>query len=275
MSENMPPPPPGGTPPPPPPPPPGGYGGPPGGYGGQPGGYGGPPAPQGWSVGDAVNYGWLKFQANAVQILIAGAIVFVGIVIFEIIGLVIRGAITSDPKCTFTNNGNFSCTDGSGFFVGLFATMIMTFLFYVVYQVIGAGIIRGALNITEGRAFVAADVFKFDKVGPIIITALLVSAAIAIGTLLCFLPGIAAAFFLAYAMYFVIDKDLPPVEALTASFNLVKDNLGEVIVWFLVSLVITFVGALLLGVGLIVAIPVVLIGNAFVYKKLTGQPVAA
>ncbi len=274
MSENLPPPPPGGTPPPPPPPPP------PGGYGGQPpeGGYGyGAPQPgptSGWSVGNAVNYGWAKFMANAAQIVIAGVIVLVGIVLFEVIGFAIRNALVTDASCQFDDQGTFSCTGGSGFVVGLIGTMIVTFLFYVVYQVIGAGIIRGALAITEGRPFLVAEVFRLERIGPILITAVLVSAAIAVGTLLCFLPGIIAAFFLAFSMYFVIDKEMEPIAAMTASVTFVKDHLGDVLVWFLVTLLITFVGAVLCGVGLIIAIPVVLIGNAYTYKMLTGQPVA-
>ncbi len=226
-------------------------------------------------MGDAVAYGWKKFQANAGQIILAGLVVLVAIVILSTIGGVIRNLIVSDPECTLTNGRGLRCTNGSGFIVGQIANMFVTFFFYVAYQVVGAGIIRGALGITEGRPFVVGEIFQLERVRQIVITALIVSAAIAIGTVLCFLPGIAAAFFLSFAIYFVIDKEMEPVAAVTASFNLVKDNLGEVFVWWLVTLGLTILGAILCGVGLIVAIPVVLIGNAFVYKKLTHQQVAA
>ena len=65
------------------------------------------------------------------------------------------------------------------------------------------------------------------------------------------------------------------IDAIKASFEFTKANAGNVILWFLLSLVAWFVGALLCGVGLIVAIPVVLIGTAYTYKTLNNEPVAA
>ncbi|WP_148611341.1 hypothetical protein [Nocardioides rubriscoriae] len=260
--------------PPPPPPPPGGYGShppPPGGYG-----YGGQPAgtPQ-YNVGNAVSYGWAKFQANAGQIIIAGLIAFVGIALFQVISLVIRGILVQGPECTTTSNFEVTCTDGTGFFVSIFASAIGSFLFFFVYQVIGAGIIRGSLAITEGRPFEYTELFKTDKIGPVIITSLITGAIVFIGTLLCFLPGIIASFLLSYSLYFVIDKDLSPVDAIKASVDLVTKNLGTALVWAIVAFAITLVGAILCGVGLIVAIPVSIIGTAYTYKLLTGQQVAA
>jgi uncharacterized membrane protein len=263
------------TPPPPPPPPADGAGAPPPPPPG--GGYGAPPTgPSGdWSVGNAVNYGWNKFQANVSQIIIAGVVLFVGIVLFEIIGIVIRNILVNPGECHFNDNGNLVCSEGTGFIVSMLASAIMSLLFFVVYQVIGAGIIRGALGITEGKPFVVSEVFKTDKIGPVIITSLISSAIIFVGFILCFLPGIIAAFFLQYSLFFLLDKDLAPMDAIKASFNFVKDNLGNVIIWFIVSYLITIAGAILCGVGLIVAIPVSLIGTAYTYKKLTAQPVAA
>ncbi len=258
---------------PPPPPPPGGYGSPPpppGGYG-----YGGPPAGSApYSVGNAVSYGWAKFQANAGQIVIAGLIVFVAIAVFQVISFIIRAIIVQEPECT-GRGFEYTCTDGSGFLVSIFASAISSFLFFFIYQVIGAGIIRGSLGITEGRPFQFDELFKTDKIGPVVITSLISGAIVFVGTLLCFLPGIVASFLLSYALYFVIDKDMAPVDALKASVDLVVKNLGTALVWAIVSFVIIAIGAILCGVGLIVAIPISIIGTAYTYKMLTGQQVAA
>ncbi|MDO9458271.1 hypothetical protein [Nocardioides sp.] len=256
---------------PPPPPPPGGYGSPPP---PPPGGYGGQPGTPPYSVGNAVSYGWAKFQANAGQIIIAGLIALVAIVVFQVIAVVIRGIIVTGPECTGTGF-DIECTDGSGFFVSVFASAISSFLFFVVYQIIGAGIIRGALGITEGRPFEFNELFKTDKLGPVVITSLISGAIVFVGTLLCFLPGIIASFMLSFALYFVIDKDMSPIEAITASFNLVKDNVGTALLWAIVAFAVTLVGFIACGVGAIVSIPVAFIGTAYTYKLLTGQQVAA
>src|SRR5580765_6664830 len=142
----------GGTPPPPPPPPPaGGYGG----YGEAGAAYGGTPPPpppagpgsSGWSLGDALSWGWAKFQANVAQFIIAAVILFVVVVIAEGIGFVIRLALVHPGKCSYSASGDFSCTSGSGFIVSLLASAVMGFLFFVGAQIIGAMIIRGALDV--------------------------------------------------------------------------------------------------------------------------------
>lgn len=260
----------------PPPPPPGGYGTPPpppggGAYGGQPSG-----SPS-YNVGDAVTYGWNKFQANLGQIIIAGVIAFVGIIVFQVISnVVIRGILVQQPECTGDLVTGIRCTEGSGFFVSvLLMSAISGFLYFLVQQVITAGIIRGTLAITQGRPFEYTELFKFDKIGPVVVTSLISAVIVAIGFILCILPGIIASFMLSYALYFVLDKDMSPMEAITASFNLVKDNVGTALVWAIVAFVITVVGALLCGIGLIVALPVAIIGTTYTYKLLTGQQVAA
>lgn len=279
--------------PPAPPPPPGGgggYGAPPpagppgGGYGG---GYGGPPAGGGfggggiqpYSAGDAFSYGWSKFQANMGQMILAALAIFAGaLVIFGIYFVLVFTVFASDGLDCVDRDINGFCTEydagGLGFFGSLLLTALFTGVFFVFAQVVGAGLIREALGVTEGRPFTTAGVFKFQNIGPVMVTALLVGAGILVGTILCYIPGLIFGFFSSYSLYFLIDKGLAPVDAIKASFNFVNKNLGSTIIWYLISLVIFFVGNLACGVGLLVAIPVVLVGTAYTYKKLNGAPVA-
>ena len=101
-----------------------------------------------------------------------------------------------------------------------------------------------------------------------------VAAATFVGTILCYLPGLVVGFFTSYSLYFVMDKGLAPIEAIKASVNLVKDNLGTTIVWYIVGGLVAGAGAIACGVGLLVTIPIFLLGTAYTYKHLTGQPVA-
>lgn len=275
--------------PPAPPPPPGG-----GGYGAPPpagppgGGYGGPPAGGGfggggiqpYSAGDAFSYGWNKFQANMGQMILASLAIFVGaIVIFGIYFILVLSVFASDGLECESRDVNGFCTDyssgGLGFFGSLLLTAIFVGVFFVFAQVVGAGLIREALGVTEGRPFSTSGVFKFQNIGPVLITSLLIGAGILVGTILCYIPGLIFGFFSSYSLYFLIDKGLAPVDAIKASFSFVNKNLGSTIIWYLLSLVIILVGELACGVGVLVAIPVVLVGTAFTYKKLNGEPVAA
>jgi uncharacterized membrane protein len=294
MSGNQPPPPPFGNEPPPQPPgggygapppqpPGGGYGGPPpgGGYGGPPpgGGYGGPPVgDQPYDVGTAVSWSWAKFQQNAGQMILAALAIFVGALVILGIGMfLIFGVLAASTDCGYDSFGNYTCdsSDGLGTF-GSLALMALFFgLFFIYAQVVGAGLVRASLGVTEGRPFKTSEVFQFKNLGPVIVLALIIGLGIMVGYVLCVIPAIIWAFVTQYALYFLIDRNLSPVDSIKASIDLVKNNLGPTILWYLVSAVIILIGELLCGVGLLVAIPMVLVGTAYTYKKLNGQAVAA
>jgi uncharacterized membrane protein len=251
--------------PPPPPSPAGSTAGEPGyGYGyGQPAYAGGGAAygQQPPGLGDALTYGWEKFRANVGPILTAVVVYVVGsVVVFGLLYATIFAAA----------RGGDAGLAGA-LFVGAIMVVAITLLAFLVQ----AGLIRGALAITRGERPTTAHFFTTDKLAPVVGASLLVALATGIGSLLCYIPGIVVAYLTQYTLYFLIDKDMAPMDAIKASFNFVKDNLGNVIIWFIVSYLITIAGAILCGVGLIVAIPVSLIGTAYTYKKLTAQPVAA
>lgn len=258
------------TPPPPPPPPPsGGYGAPP------PGAYGAPPqGGSGWDLGAALSYGWNKFQANVGQIIVAALALLVAMAVLGGIGFGILAAMTSDYECRFEDDGDYVCDGGTSFILGLVLYGLITALIMIAAQVIGAGLIRASLDITEGKPFLTSTVFRFDKIGSVIVTSLIIAAATFVGMILCYLPGLIIAFLTSYSLYFVMDKGLAPVDAIKASVNLVKDNIGTTLIWYIVGGLVAGAGAIACGVGLLVTIPIFLIGTAFTYKHLTGQPVA-
>jgi uncharacterized membrane protein len=109
----------------------------------------------------------------------------------------------------------------------------------------------------------------------VIITSLLIGAMTFVGLLLCILPGFAVLFFTSFALYFVIDRGEDAVTALKSSFTMVKNNFGVLLLFFLASLAAAIVGACACGVGLLVAIPVVVLAQAYTYRTLNGDPVTA
>ena len=136
-------------------------------------------------------------------------------------------------------------------------------------------VIRATLMIVRGEPLDASKVMSTDRLGSFIVGAIIVAVLTFVGFILCILPGIAVGIFALFWGYFLVDKDLSPIEAITASFNLVKDNFGPVIVFWLLTILITIAGAIVCGVGLIVAIPVVVIATGYMYMRLQNQPVVA
>jgi uncharacterized membrane protein len=267
-------------------PPPGGYGLPPGGgYGPPPGGYGPPPGggygpPQGGQpgygygppsvgVGDAFNYGWLKFQQNVGPIVLAALAYFAAFIVIAVLwNVLFVSALAFGTDETGTPNG-------AGFAGLLVSGALMALAASLLAFLVQAGITRGALAITYGRRLEIATMFRVDGLGQVILASILIAIASAIGFLLCYVPGLIVAFFTQFTVHFIIDKRLSAVDAIKASFGFVNRNLGTIVVFYLASLVAYFVGTLLCGVGLLVAVPVVIIAQAFLYRRLQGEPVAA
>jgi uncharacterized membrane protein len=91
---------------------------------------------------------------------------------------------------------------------------------------------------------------------------------------LCYLPGLVVALFTMFTTFVLIDKNLAPIDAIKASIDIVKANFVQVLLVWLLFGVITTVGSLLCGIGLIVAVPVATLFLVYAYRKLSGGQVA-
>src|ERR1700712_3876469 len=161
MSEGTPPPPPpenpygagaGSTPPPPPGPPPQG-----------PGGYGSaappppPPGPLGsgdsYSPTDSFSYGWAKFKAKPADLLVPVLVVLAVLIVLEVIvQVLLRATLLGTHDCTKTILGTSVQTQcGPGFFVSLLGSAIGGLVISFIAQVLGAGLIKNALNLVDGK----------------------------------------------------------------------------------------------------------------------------
>ncbi|MEO5651397.1 MAG: hypothetical protein ABIN79_09515 [Marmoricola sp.] len=288
MSEGTPPPPPpenpyggtGQTPPPPPPPPPGqppAY--PPA---GQPGGYGAPP-PSGVPLGgsgaynapDAISYGWKKFKANPTP-MVLGALILLGVVIA--VSLVASGIASalfvSDPSAVMDpETGRITVSGGGGFFAGILVNMVVSLFVGLLGQILVAALIKGALDTVDGKAVSLGGMFEGWDKGAVLVAALIVAVATAIGTLLCYLPGLVVGFLTSYTMFFVVDKKMAPVEAIKASVSFVTGNLGATLLYYVLGALVVIAGAIACGVGLLVALPVAIIGAAYTFRMLHNEQV--
>jgi uncharacterized membrane protein len=234
------------------------------------------PGAGGYSVGNAFSYGWNKFTQNLGQILLAILVLVAVLIAIQLVGFFVGRAIACEPEVTFTADGSIKTDDCGGIFtVQNLVSWLFSLIGWIVSMIIGAGIVRGALDITEGRELEPATLLKPNKLGEVIIASLLIGILTFVGFIACVIPGFLVMFFTSYTLYFLMDRpEMGAIDAIRASFEFTKNNAGNVILWFLISLAAWFVGALLCGIGLIVAVPVVLIGTAYTYKTLTGEPVA-
>lgn len=270
------PPPPGQYPPPPagqyPPPPGGQYPPPPAGQYPPPGG-GYPAAVQPSPVGEAMSYGWGKFTTNG-GVFVAAALIWVVVaaVAVSLVGLVFGGlAGVTDP------DGDGSGLAGVGF---SFGWIVVNAVFWLAAYLVQAAFVRVSLHLTYGRPARLGDFFSFERSGPVVLTALLLAGVNLVVSLVSWFPLVGwllpavVNFLLLFTLWFVIDKDLSPVDALRSSVQLVTANLGTTILFYLLGFLILAAGAALCGVGLLIALPVVLVATSYLYRRLLGEPIA-
>lgn len=92
-----------------------------------------------------------------------------------------------------------------------------------------------------------------------------------IGFILLIIPGIYLALRYQYTITLIIDKDLGIGEAMKRSSELTKGIKLPLLGFALACLGVIILGAICLGVGVFVAMPVVWLANIFVYKNLPAN----
>lgn len=288
-----PPPPPGpppGQPPAAPPPPPGGYGAPPPPQAPPPGGYGAPPPPpppQGYTpyqgapvagqggnidIGRAFSWAIAKFQQYLVPILVLGAFVFA----VRLVQALVSGAIINAVSPEDCGTGAFSdvCVSRS-FWQALVGGIVVAVIFGILDFLVRIGITRAALKTTVGKTPEVSDIATGENLGPYIITAIVTGLAIIVGLVLCIIPGLIAAFLLAFAPLLALDKGMGVGEAIKKSVEMTTQNVVPCILLAIINAVAAFLSGILFGIFAIVVVPLALLITAHVYRQILAEPIAA
>ncbi|QKT06441.1 hypothetical protein HUN08_03975 [Gordonia sp. X0973] len=251
-------------------PPPPGAPGAPGGFQPQPGAY--PPGPAGpaapaFSVGEGFSWAFNKFGKNAGPLILAT-------LVFGLISAVVSGifqfiAGAMGNTTTVSTDDSFAFT--SSYTVGSWIVLIIGYIVsLIVGGYIAASYWNGILKIANGEKVTFGSFFQPRNVGAVIIGSILVGIITGIGLALCVLPGLIAAIFLYFTSVAIVDHNLSGPDGLVASFNTVKANFGPALLTWLLAVITAVVGALLCGVGLLVAVPVAALLVAYAWRRLTG-----
>lgn len=128
---------------------------------------------------------------------------------------------------------------------------------------------RSALKVHDGLPAdlahapdLLADYFAF------LLTSILYALIVAVGLVLLIVPGVIWALKFGFGGFLVVDKKLDPIEALRQSSRLTQGVKWQLLGFALVMFGVNLVGALALGVGLLVTIPTTLIAAAYVLRRL-------
>lgn len=220
-----------------------------------------PTSPGKFSAGEALSFGWNAFKANPVPWL-------VWFIVVTAVGFVAH--LPSTIGYVMAGDGDeFTLTTGSTILI-----VVGVLLFAIVAAVAGTAFMGAALRAASGEKFTVGSFFSITRLVAYVLVSVLVGIITGIGQLLI-IGGLIAVYLLQFSHYALLDDNsVGPVEALRLGFGVVKANFLASLLLIIAVGAINFVGALLLGVGLLVTAPVTLIALAYAYRTAVGRATA-
>jgi uncharacterized membrane protein len=171
--------------------------------------------------------------------------------------------------------GPFFSDDDFGFGTWVFGFGLFSIVSWVVQSLMHAGIVRGASEIAQARKPQIGTMFSTDQLGNVLLAGVILGVLTGIGLVLLVIPGLIVIFYTQFTMFFVVQRGLGAVDAIKASASLVSQNVGTLVGFFFAALLVYVIGLVLCGIGLLVAIPVIILAQTYTYFRLQGEPVAA
>jgi uncharacterized membrane protein len=200
-----------------------------------------------FSMGEAIKFGWENFKDNIiffiVLLLVAGLIPALPL----IIGVFVMGAIPA---------------------VGFILFLAGLLLIFVVHM----GIIKVSLKFCDNTKAKLDDLLSsFDLLTKFIAGSILFSLIVSVGYVLFIIPGIYLTLRYFLFSYFIVDKQMGPIEALKASSEATEGTKLNLFLFFLLLSVISAVGSIIPIVGPFVTTPIIFLALAHVYRELIGS----
>ena len=201
-----------------------------------------------FTIGDAVTYSWNACWRNFAPICRVALVVFAGNVLAYIVA---AASQTSVLGTAFT----------------LLALLLDVALVF--------GLVRASLDVVEGRTPTIADAFRPDGYGPYLVASVLFLVGTNLGLILI-VPGIIFAIVFQFYAYVIAEHpQVRAVDALRRSAQITRGARIRLLGLAAVLLLLNVAGAFLCFVGLIVTYAISATALAYVYRLLTGQPIAA
>lgn len=160
-------------------------------------------------------------------------------------------------------------------------THIVTSLLIGIVGGATAGLLTGPMMVgymrmikreDEGHKAEIADVFKgFDDFVPALLAVLMSSIIVAIGFMLCVIPGLLIMALVPTSAYLVAVGESDGINAIRRAFEAVKANLVSAFFCALVLGIVASIGSILCGIGIILTLPIGVIGSYHMAKQLTDD----
>jgi uncharacterized membrane protein len=217
--------------------------------------YGGGGGPQPWEIGDVLGHAWNVFKPNWATLLFSYLLaLFIGALPGQVPGILVQAGALDQQDAVYA-----------------ILLLVFSLVGYVIGAFFQAGYIKIWLAAARGQTPQFGDLFSGGgRFFWVFLANLLLGLAIGFGLILLIVPGIILACGLWFTPYFVVDQNMGPIDALSASWKATDGNKGKIFLFALVAFLIILASELACCLPVLVALPVVGVAGATIYLRLTG-----
>lgn len=216
-----------------------------------------------FSIGDIVNQSWILVKPN-VWVFIAALLLFY--LVNFVVSLFFNGAIATSTLVFLPGQGSAGDLLASlvsiPVLIYFFFSVVLSAFFYLGFYQMGLEAADGE----EASLSVFSRAFTWRKVGNLFLGNILFGLLFSIGLILLIIPGVLVYARMQYYIFFIIEEDCGPIQALRRSWDATRGHSLELVALLLVFLFINLLGLLLCGIGLLVTLPMTIVAFALVYR---------
>jgi len=132
-----------------------------------------------------------------------------------------------------------------------------------------------AMKVVRGEQVQVGDLgLGFARFGSSFLAMLAITFCVTIGTYICCLPGMIMGGLFMFTIPLIGDRSLQPFEAMGQSWQMLKSHLWMAMLFYLVVSLLSGLGILACGIGVLVTLPLLYVCATLVYRDFTvGRPI--
>jgi uncharacterized membrane protein len=151
-------------------------------------------------------------------------------------------------------------------------SFLFSIIGWLVQMITGIGVIVISLKFVDGKKAEFSDIYKdYNLLLNYFLGSLLYGIVVIVGLILLVVPGIIWGIKYQYITYLIIDKKMGVWDAFKKSGQITQRQKMKLF-WLGLSFIgITILGILAVGIGLLIAWPVIALSGAYVYRRLESR----
>lgn len=154
------------------------------------------------------------------------------------------------------------------FFDNSIYTPVVRGIFIVLIAIVTLGIIRTTLKHVDKKDTSLLDLFKLNLFGRYLAAAGIYLFMVIGGLILFIIPGVYWGLKYQFATYLVVDKKMEIARAFEESARIVAGHEWDLLSYWLIMFLLNLVGLLFFTIGIVITLPVTLIGYSYLYRQL-------